>query len=1067
MTATVAQPARPPAAPAPPPDPRLAAFCDRGSPEVFHSVATPTELWKADPFDVDTIHAPAREAYERLLHRAARVPAPPAGAVLVLLGEAGSGKTHLMRAFRTRAHSQALGYCGYMQMTTEVGSYPRYMLHNLIDGLEAPYSPDGPSRTGLARLSAALLELVPGLDPAGVAAFRESEGDDAATLADEFADRLAGRERFAGCDLELLRVVLHLRRDDPRVRNRALMWLRCQEMRPADRGWIGGAVPRADDEDPNRMLAALARLTDAVHGVPLVLLVDQLEDMANLSAPVERFRKVVDAVTAFTDQVPNAVVVMACLEDYFKENIQQVRGSKKDRLERDPEPIRLAANRTLDDIRAMVARRLAHLYAEKGVDADPAHDLFPFRNEHLAPLGNLRTRDVLDFLRRHHERCILAGAWVEPPTPGPGPGPGRPEPPVLSPPPPPASDLDQLWNDFHSAHKAVVPDDEDDLTAALADAVRACSAELPDGVHFGDPRPAGRFIEVETHKPGNAVDKLLVAVCNRGAQGNGLKNQLDEVEKRLGEFPVAIVRTIDFPKTGKAMTQIAGMLKRDGRRVVVENADWRRMLAFEAFRRQHSARPDFPGWQRAARPLGELKSLQDILRLRALLAAAPATPATQPPPAAPAPAPRPIAADPVPTPAGQLRLGVTAGRMPALVTVDPLELTMHAAFLGAAGSGKTTAALNLIEQLLARGVPAVLVDRKGDLCRYADPAAWDRPLTDPGREAARRALRDKLDVAVYTPGEPRGRPLALPVVPAGFAELPEADRELFAQYAAAALGSMMAFKGTDADRQQQAVLAKAIEVLAADPGSEVNVPALRQLVEDQDDGLLAAVGGFDGKVYQKLADRLLTLWLNNKALLSGGEVLDVDALLGTGPHARPGRVRLSVVSTRFLADPARLDFWVAQLLVAVGRWCGRSPSPRLQAVVLFDEADVYLPAGTRQPATKAPMENLLKRARSAGVGVFLATQSPGDLDYKCKENVRSWLLGRVKEPRALEKLKPMLAAGRADAADKLAGQGAGEFHLVRESEVTAVRSDESFVRTEQVPEDRIAELARAGRAVQG
>jgi hypothetical protein len=273
---------------------------------------------------------------------------------------------------------------------------------------------------------------------------------------------------------------------------------------------------------------------------------------------------------------------------------------------------------------------------------------------------------------------------------------------------------------------------------------------------------------------------------------------------------------------------------------------------------------------------------------------------------------------------------------------------------------------------------------------------------------------------------------------------------------------MMGFRGIDGDRQQQAVLAKAIEVLAAEPRAEVTVPALRQLVEEQDDSLLAAVGGFDGRVYKRLADRLLTLWLNDKALLTGDEALDVDALLGTGPHARPGRTRLSVISTRFLGDPAKLDFWVAQLLVAVGRWCGKSPSAKLQAVFLFDEADVYLPA-VRQPATKRPMEDLLKRARSAGLGVFLATQSPGDLDYKCKENVRTWLVGRVKEPRALEKLRPMLAAGRPDAADKLAGQGTGELLLVRESEVLAVRSDESLVRTEQVPEDRIADLARLVR----
>src|SRR5204862_6652450 len=189
-----------------------------------------------------------------------------------------------------------------------------------------------------------------------------------------------------------------------------------------------------------------------------------------------------------------------------------------------------------------------------------------------------------------------------------------------------------------------------------------------------------------------------------------------------------------------------------------------------------------------------------------------------------------------------------------------------------------------------------------------------------------------------------------------------------------------------------------------------------------------------------------TLELNNMRLLTCDEPLDVDALLGTGSHARPGRARLSVVSTRFLGDAAKVDFWVSQLLVAVSRWCAKAPQPRLQAVFLFDEADVYLPAGMKQPATKAPMEDLLKRARSAGVGVFLATQSPGDFDYKCKENVRTWLIGRVKEPRALAKLRPVLATAKADVTGKLAGQATGEFHLVRESSVTAVRSDESSVR---------------------
>jgi len=46
-------------------------------------------------------------------------------------------------------------------------------------------------------------------------------------------------------------------------------------------------------------------------------------------------------------------------------------------------------------------------------------------------------------------------------------------------------------------------------------------------------------------------------------------NQISELAKRAGEIAVAIVRTTSFPKAGKAMAQIAGMLKREGRTVVV------------------------------------------------------------------------------------------------------------------------------------------------------------------------------------------------------------------------------------------------------------------------------------------------------------------------------------------------------------------------------------------------------------------------------------------------------------------------------------------------------------------
>ncbi len=94
---------------------------------------------------------------------------------------------------------------------------------------------------------------------------------------------------------------------------------------------------------------------------------------------------------------------------------------------------------------------------------------------------------------------------------------------------------------------------------------------------------------------------------------------------------------------------------------------------------------------------------------------------------------------------------------------------------------------------------------------------------------------------------------------------------------------------------------------------------------------------------------------------------------------------------------------------------------------------------------------------------MLATQSPGDFDYKCRENIRAWLVGRVKEQPALAKLKPMFSDSKMDVTAKLPAQQTGEFYLMREKEIIALKSARSLIETKQVPETRILELARLKR----
>jgi hypothetical protein len=572
------------------------------------------------------------------------------------------------------------------------------------------------------------------------------------------------------------------------------------------------------------------------------------------------------------------------------------------------------------------------------------------------------------------------------------------------------------------------------------------------------------MINVDRLSPGNARDQFLVAICNKSPQGGGLGRQVSEVETKAAGLPVVLVRSYAFPKDPRSIVakQIGKLIGTSGRRAEIEDSDWRALVALRSFRSSHAANAAFMAWQRAQRPLSQLAGIRKVLALDRLSKAEPAAkPAPVQPHAAKASSPAisiPLKSSSAP----DLALGRTRGVSQNSVRIQFEELKQHMAFLGGSGSGKTTAALLLIEQLLLAGIPVILIDRKGDLCRYADPEAWESP-GDSAMASKLAELRKHLDVVLYTPGAPEGRPLAIPVVPDDLGKLSSAEREQLAEFAAASLGAMMGYRpGRAADMPLQVILSKAIVVLAEASDQAVTLESLYEAVASQDPSLMNAVNGYEAKHYRKLAENLLTLRLGQKRVLGdepGVERLDIDSLLGRGPTAKPGKTRLSIISTQFLGAAGAMDFWVSQFLIALDRWRTRSPSDHLQAVVLLDEADQYLPA-VRQPATKAPLENLLRRARSAGIGLMLATQSPGDLDYRCRENIRAWLVGRVGQTTAIAKLKPLFADTPLDLAAKLPAQQAGEFYLLREREVVPLRTDRSVMETKQLPEQRILELAR-------
>ena len=1038
------------------PDPRVAAFCDPAGPPVFGAIAHAHQVRERDPFDVETVHAEAREAFERLVDRVLASDVDQRGRFLVLRGSSGAGKTHLMRAFRGYLHGRRRGFSAYMQMTTRAEDYARYVLVNLIDALERPYDPPELMNSGLITLSDALAEDRRVLPADVLEAFRDSDFDPMHTdPVSPLVDRLLEHPSYEGFDPDLLRVLLYLQRREPRIRARVLKYLRCEDLNDYDRRMLGGIAPRIEQDAPLRMIEQLGGLMARVGRFAFVLLVDQMEDVFNLDDTGVRIARSVDVLRHIVDHVPTAVVVLSCLHDYYERVRGHLSRSALDRLESDPPPLTLNAGRNLAEIQQIVGLRLEHLYDKLDVRSHDDDPTFPIRIKDLESLVNMRTRDVLDWCREHQQRCMERGGLTEPPT-------GTPRPDDKA--PSEVTRIEQAWNDFRISFAEAVPEDDEVLLELLRWASTRIGQEFHPSFELATLREGVALVVGDEQSP------LVVGIGNRDTRGNGLRKQLNELRKLAGERRVGIVRCSEFPDNPRTMVfkEFGELLREGGRRVTVEDGDWRTIMAFQVFVEQHGEDPSFPTWRRDERPLSQIESLRELLDLDELartLGSSPDRPvpskaeAGPPPPQPPAePESEELASESVPsTGADELAVGRTAGFSAKPVTMTLGSLVTHAAFLGSTGSGKTTLALNLIEQALERGIPALLLDRKGDLCTYARPDWWTTPGHDQAATARKQALRERVAVTIFTPGAPKGRDLGLTVVPAGLAELSKQERAQTCRQAAAAIGTMLGYRRSSSDLARQSVLAKALEVLGQVAVEEVGLEQVINLIADEDPALVNAVGRLDLRHFGKLVDHLETLRLSKGELLSSdAERLDPARLLGLARG--DGKTQLAVVSTKFLGDNASIDFWVARMLSELARWASRNPSPRLQALVMFDEADIYMPA-TQKPATKEPMQDLLRRARSAGLGVLLATQSPGDLDYKSRDNIRAWFLGRVAEKTAIAKMQPLLSECRTNVKGKLARQAIGEFFMLQSGTVTEVKADRSAMDTEQLAEDEIRELA--------
>jgi hypothetical protein len=212
---------------------------------------------------------------------------------------------------------------------------------------------------------------------------------------------------------------------------------------------------------------------------------------------------------------------------------------------------------------------------------------------------------------------------------------------------------------------------------------------------------------------------------------------------------------------------------------------------------------------------------------------------------------------------------------PDLLLYESKDLLTHAVCVGMTGSGKTGLCIGLIEEAAIDGIPAILIDPKGDLANlmltfpdlkgsdflpWVNPdearnkgltpeafagqqaAMWSKGLAQWDEDGDRiRRLREAAEFAVYTPASSAGRQVS---VLRSFAAPPEAvldDREAMRERVAVTTSSLLSLAGIDADpvQSREHILLSTILDKAWRDGKDLDLAGIIQQIQSPDSPRLA------------------------------------------------------------------------------------------------------------------------------------------------------------------------------------------------------------------------------------
>ncbi|MCC6572738.1 MAG: DUF853 family protein [Planctomycetes bacterium] len=431
------------------------------------------------------------------------------------------------------------------------------------------------------------------------------------------------------------------------------------------------------------------------------------------------------------------------------------------------------------------------------------------------------------------------------------------------------------------------------------------------------------------------------------------------------------------------------------------------------------------------------------------------------------------------------RVEVADGKPRPHIDLRPETALRHMMALGSSGSGKTVLCKALVEEFILHGIPVICIDPQGDLCSLALAADNPALLHEKGLDPAfAQLLKEKADVVVFTPASSKGIPLSADPMSIDIRGLKGPDAVRAITSIATMIVSLLGYKlDSDDGEGLVAVLDKALTDLQASkrfPRTLAQFAAYLAALDEQ--GIKPYTRYLDASKIMQACKKLARLDVGARRMLfHEGIPVNVDLLLGlpavplpkpgkppkandSEVAALPGKTRVSVIYLNTLTSQEDKEFFVAALCEQLYSWMLQNPSEKPQALFYIDEVAQFIPP-VRKPACKDSLQVLFKQARKYGICCLMATQNPGDVDYKAMAQFGTWSLGRLTTLQDQKKVQPTVKSldptHTDEIMDELPALKPGEFLFISPDEYGGTRRLKTrwlYTRHETLDEDRIEKL---------